>query len=131
MLTISLFASLINTSFLFFKLSCFNQFIFFFSSLFYASFYQPVRFKAELERNITIKLGYANAKIYKCTNPDCPAPGYVHMLFLTLSISISIHVLIFFLVFYISFQLSYHRYFSFHIYIRFTLINFLKPYFNV
>jgi len=36
---------------------------------------QPVRFKAELERNITIKLGYANAKIYKCTNPECPAPG--------------------------------------------------------
>lgn len=35
---------------------------------------QPVRFKAELERNITIKLGYANAKIYKCTNPECPAP---------------------------------------------------------
>jgi len=25
-----------------------------------------VRFKNELERNITIKLGYANAKIYKC-----------------------------------------------------------------
>jgi len=35
---------------------------------------QTVRFKNELERNITIKLGYANAKIYKCTNPDCPAP---------------------------------------------------------
>eukprot|EP00055_Hartaetosiga_balthica_P011234 m.50376 g.50376 ORF g.50376 m.50376 type:complete len:323 (+) comp7509_c0_seq1:91-1059(+) len=31
---------------------------------------QPVRFKQELERNITIKLGYANAKIYKC--PECP-----------------------------------------------------------
>lgn len=27
---------------------------------------QTVRFKNELERNITIKLGYANAKIYKC-----------------------------------------------------------------
>lgn len=26
-------------------------------------------------RNITIKLGYANAKIYKCDNPDCPAYG--------------------------------------------------------
>jgi translation initiation factor 2 subunit 3 len=34
-----------------------------------------VRFKNELERNITIKLGYANAKIYKCNNPDCPRPG--------------------------------------------------------
>ncbi|GBE59813.1 eukaryotic translation initiation factor 2 gamma [Babesia ovata] len=33
-----------------------------------------VRFKHEKERNITIKLGYANAKIYKCTNPECPAP---------------------------------------------------------
>ena len=29
---------------------------------------QTVRFKNELERNITIKLGYANAKIYKATN---------------------------------------------------------------
>lgn len=28
---------------------------------------QTVRFKNELERNITIKLGYANAKIYECT----------------------------------------------------------------
>lgn len=36
---------------------------------------QTVRFKNELERNITIKLGYANAKIYKCDNPDCPRPG--------------------------------------------------------
>lgn len=35
---------------------------------------QTVRFKDELERNITIKLGYANAKIYKCDNEDCPAP---------------------------------------------------------
>ncbi|OEH75923.1 eukaryotic translation initiation factor 2 gamma [Cyclospora cayetanensis] len=35
---------------------------------------QTVRFKHEKERNITIKLGYANAKIYKCTNPDCPPP---------------------------------------------------------
>jgi translation initiation factor 2 subunit 3 len=36
---------------------------------------QTVRFKNELERNITIKLGYANAKIYKCMNKDCPPPG--------------------------------------------------------
>eukprot|EP00455_Lapot_gusevi_P025893 TRINITY_DN2732_c0_g1_i9.p1 TRINITY_DN2732_c0_g1~~TRINITY_DN2732_c0_g1_i9.p1 ORF type:complete len:517 (-),score=208.60 TRINITY_DN2732_c0_g1_i9:503-2053(-) len=36
---------------------------------------QTVRFKAELVRNITIKLGYANAKIYKCDNPRCPRPG--------------------------------------------------------
>ncbi|EEA05257.1 eukaryotic translation initiation factor 2, gamma subunit, putative [Cryptosporidium muris RN66] len=35
---------------------------------------QTVRFKDEKERNITIKLGYANAKIYKCSNPDCPPP---------------------------------------------------------
>jgi translation initiation factor 2 subunit 3 len=34
---------------------------------------QTVRFKNELERNITIKLGYANAKIYKC--PKCERPG--------------------------------------------------------
>jgi len=36
---------------------------------------KTVRFKNELVRNITIKLGYANAKIYKCVNPlkkiDC------------------------------------------------------------
>lgn len=36
---------------------------------------QTVRFKTELERNITIKLGYANAKIYKCDNEECPRPG--------------------------------------------------------
>ncbi|RCI15141.1 hypothetical protein L249_6964 [Ophiocordyceps polyrhachis-furcata BCC 54312] len=36
---------------------------------------QTVRFKNELVRNITIKLGYANAKIYKCDNPKCPRPG--------------------------------------------------------
>jgi translation initiation factor 2 subunit 3 len=36
---------------------------------------QTVRFKTELERNITIKLGYANAKIYKCDNPKCPRPS--------------------------------------------------------
>ena len=33
-----------------------------------------VRFKNELERNITIKLGYANAKIYECEDPKCPRP---------------------------------------------------------
>ncbi|OMJ27271.1 Eukaryotic translation initiation factor 2 subunit gamma [Smittium culicis] len=36
---------------------------------------QTVRFKNELERNITIKLGYANAKIYKCDFSECPRPG--------------------------------------------------------
>mmetsp|Transcript_11362 Transcript_11362/g.22206 ORF Transcript_11362/g.22206 Transcript_11362/m.22206 type:complete len:488 (-) Transcript_11362:117-1580(-) len=36
---------------------------------------KTVRFKNELERNITIKLGYANAKIYECVSPDCPKPG--------------------------------------------------------
>jgi len=30
---------------------------------------QTIRFKNELVRNITIKLGYANAKIYKCDGP--------------------------------------------------------------
>lgn len=35
---------------------------------------QTVRFKNELERNITIKLGYANAKIYKCDYEGCPRP---------------------------------------------------------
>lgn len=34
-----------------------------------------VKFKQEKERNITIKLGYANCKIYKCNNPECPRPG--------------------------------------------------------
>ncbi|KAE9389852.1 P-loop containing nucleoside triphosphate hydrolase protein [Gymnopus androsaceus JB14] len=33
------------------------------------------RFKNEVVRNITIKLGYANAKIYKCENAACPRPG--------------------------------------------------------
>nr|XP_060152505.1 LOW QUALITY PROTEIN: eukaryotic translation initiation factor 2 subunit 3-like [Globicephala melas] len=33
-----------------------------------------VRFKDELERNITIKLGYANAKIYKLDDPSFPWP---------------------------------------------------------
>jgi translation initiation factor 2 subunit 3 len=36
---------------------------------------QTVRFKNELERNITIKLGYANAKIFKCDNEACMRPG--------------------------------------------------------
>ncbi|XP_064405528.1 eukaryotic translation initiation factor 2 subunit 3, Y-linked-like [Halichondria panicea] len=36
---------------------------------------QTVRFKNELVRNITIKLGYANAKVYKCDNERCPRPG--------------------------------------------------------
>jgi len=36
---------------------------------------QTVRFKNELERNITIKLGYANAKIYKCEDDQCPRPA--------------------------------------------------------
>mmetsp|Transcript_61641 Transcript_61641/g.127370 ORF Transcript_61641/g.127370 Transcript_61641/m.127370 type:complete len:435 (+) Transcript_61641:184-1488(+) len=36
---------------------------------------QTVRFKNELERNITIKLGYANSKIFRCRNPYCPRPG--------------------------------------------------------
>lgn len=36
---------------------------------------QTVRFKNELERNITIKLGYANAKIYKCSNANCERPA--------------------------------------------------------
>lgn len=36
---------------------------------------QTVRFKTELERNITIKLGYANAKIFKCDNVKCIRPG--------------------------------------------------------
>lgn len=36
---------------------------------------QTVRFKDELERNITIKLGYANAKLFRCKNIHCPRPG--------------------------------------------------------
>ena len=36
---------------------------------------QTVRFKNELERNITIKLGYANAKIFKCEDDACPRPS--------------------------------------------------------
>ncbi|EFA84430.1 translation initiation factor 2 gamma [Heterostelium album PN500] len=34
-----------------------------------------VRWSTEFKRNITIKLGYANAKIYKCENPECHRPG--------------------------------------------------------
>ncbi|KAL5107655.1 Eukaryotic translation initiation factor 2 subunit 3 [Taenia crassiceps] len=37
-----------------------------------------IRHKNELIRNITIKLGYANAKIYKCDSSDCPPPGCYH-----------------------------------------------------
>merc|ERR1719221_423357 len=33
-----------------------------------------IRFKQEKERNITIKLGYANAKIYKLDNPEVAPP---------------------------------------------------------
>lgn len=33
---------------------------------------ETVKFRQEKVRNITIRLGYANAKIYKC--PACPAP---------------------------------------------------------
>merc|ERR1711871_236179 len=36
---------------------------------------QTVRFKNELERNITIKLGYANAKIYKLEGAAANEPG--------------------------------------------------------
>lgn len=36
---------------------------------------QTVRFKTEHERNITIKLGYANAKLYKCADEACPRPS--------------------------------------------------------
>ncbi|MEW5307205.1 MAG: hypothetical protein WDW36_009613 [Sanguina aurantia] len=36
---------------------------------------QTVRFKNELERNITIKLGYANAKIYRCSAASCERPA--------------------------------------------------------
>eukprot|EP00172_Hildenbrandia_rubra_P003361 Plantae.Rhodophyta-Hildenbrandia_rubra.ctg5271.p1 GENE.Plantae.Rhodophyta-Hildenbrandia_rubra.ctg5271~~Plantae.Rhodophyta-Hildenbrandia_rubra.ctg5271.p1 ORF type:complete len:463 (+),score=79.52 Plantae.Rhodophyta-Hildenbrandia_rubra.ctg5271:80-1468(+) len=39
---------------------------------------QTVRFKNELERNITIKLGYANAKLYKCSDDSCPRPSCYH-----------------------------------------------------
>ena len=42
---------------------------------------QTVRFKTEKVRNITIKLGYANAKIYKCDNIKCSRPGNYMVLF--------------------------------------------------
>ena len=35
---------------------------------------QTVRFKSELQQNMTIKLGYANAKIYQCDSDDCARP---------------------------------------------------------
>jgi translation initiation factor 2 subunit 3 len=35
---------------------------------------KTVRFKSELERNITIRLGYANAKIYRCVGGRCRRP---------------------------------------------------------
>ncbi len=37
---------------------------------------QTIRFKNELIRNITIKLGYANAKIYKCDGPKNEPGNY-------------------------------------------------------
>eukprot|EP01039_Chlorochromonas_danica_P008011 gene8011-8837_t len=37
---------------------------------------QTIRFKNELIRNITIKLGYANAKIYKCDGPKDEPGNY-------------------------------------------------------
>lgn len=42
--------------------------------IWFVIYVQTVRFKNELERNITIKLGYANAKIYKCEDEKCPRP---------------------------------------------------------
>jgi len=33
-----------------------------------------IKFKQEKERNITIRLGYANAKLYKCDDPNVPRP---------------------------------------------------------
>eukprot|EP00940_MAST-03C_sp_MAST-3C-sp2_P001816 g1816.t1 len=36
---------------------------------------KTIRFKNEMERNITIKLGYANAKIYECTSKESPVFG--------------------------------------------------------
>lgn len=32
------------------------------------------RFRLEKERNMTIQLGYANIKIFRCTNEHCPKP---------------------------------------------------------
>jgi translation initiation factor 2 subunit 3 len=39
------------------------------SRCFHFPVFQTVRFKSELVRNITIKLGYANAKIYRSDKP--------------------------------------------------------------
>lgn len=36
---------------------------------------KTTRFKSELEKNITIKLGYANCKIFKCNDKNCPRPS--------------------------------------------------------
>lgn len=36
---------------------------------------KTIRFKSEMVNNITIKLGYANAKIYQCNNSKCFRPG--------------------------------------------------------
>ena len=33
---------------------------------------EPMKFKKEAEKDMTIKLGYTNAKFYKC--PKCPKP---------------------------------------------------------
>lgn len=35
---------------------------------------QTAKFKREQQSNMTLKLGYANVKIYKCDNTMCPAP---------------------------------------------------------
>lgn len=35
-----------------------------------------IRHKSEKERNITIKLGYANAKMYKTADAECPSEMY-------------------------------------------------------
>lgn len=53
---------------------------------------QTVRFKNELERNITIKLGYANAKIYKCEDDKCPRPMCYKWVFLLFLYIASIHM---------------------------------------
>jgi len=57
---------------------------------------QTVRFKNELERNITIKLGYANAKIYKCEDERCSRPMCYKWVFIfTFVIIISGYFLLF------------------------------------
>src|SRR3989338_6697274 len=35
---------------------------------------KTIRFKTEMVHNITIKLGYANAKVFLCRDPKCPRP---------------------------------------------------------